>query len=130
MLAAERKQRRDGFKLLALGILFFSVGVLLCVVGNPWMGAIGICFGIMGVAIGAAEIMGGTSLVARMLMIVGCAAFAVTGAIALLAGILAPEAWGWRGGVAGIVAGALGLGFFGPGTAILIYKEYRLRRQR
>ncbi len=129
MRAAERKERREGIKLIALGIAFFLIGVFLCVVGNVWTGVIGIAFGTMAITVGAAKAMGGTSPAARVVMIIGCAAFAATGALALIAGIVAPAAFGWRGGMSGIVAGALCLGFFGPGTLILIYKEYRLRQR-
>ncbi len=131
MLAAERKkERRVGYGLLAVGVLFFALGAFAYAVRDPWVGAAGMAFGFMGMAVGVSKAMGGTSPAGRIALIIGCAAFAITGALALISGIVAPEAWGWRGGGAGIFAGLLTLGFFGPGTIILLYREYRLRRNQ
>ncbi|MEJ5920137.1 MULTISPECIES: hypothetical protein [unclassified Corynebacterium] len=126
-MAVDRGEIREAIKLLAVGAAFVACGVFLLLADNLWMGAMGIAFGFMGLAVGMAKALGGTSQAARIAMIVGCAAFAVTGALAMISGIVAPGVWGWRSGVSGIVVGALLLGFFGPGTCILIYREYRLR---
>lgn len=130
MQVAARKQRREGVKLIAVGVVFLLLGVFLLVVSNFWMGIIGVVFGIMGITTGSAQVMGGTSPAARIMTIIGCAAFALVGAFSLLAGIIAPAVFGWRGGASGIVAGAISLAFFGPGTVVLILREIKMRKRK
>jgi len=125
--AARRKQRRQAIGLVIVGALFAAAGVLLWVVGNPWMGPIGLAFGGMAILTGIVTATGSESPGARIATIVACFLFALTGALALVAGIVAPAVWGWRGGGAGIIAGSLTLAFFGPGTIILIIREVRRR---
>lgn len=129
-LEHRRKERREGILLTIIGGGFLATGVLLWMVGNPWMGAIGVAFGGMGILTGIITATGSQSPAARIAGIVACFLFAVTGALSLVAGIVAPGVWGWRGGGSGIIAGALALGFFGPGTVLLIIKERRRRRAR
>lgn len=124
-----RKERRDGIRLALIGAAFAACGVFLWVVGEAWMGPMGVAFGAMGLIMGIVMASGSTSPAARIATIVACAAFAVAGALSLVGGIVDPGAWGWRGGGTGILAGSLCLAFFGPGTVLLIVKEVRRRRR-
>ena len=126
----KRKERREGILLMLVGVMFAAIGIVLWVVGNPWMGAIGISFGGMGILTGIITLTGTESPFARIAMIVACFLFALTSALMIASGSVASNVWGWRGGVAPIIAGALGFAFFGPGTVILIIKEIRRRRRR
>lgn len=125
--AVRRKERREGIALTIVGSVFAAAGVLLLVIGNPWMGAAGICFGVMGILTGIVTFRG-ESRASVILTIFVCLAFAMTGLLMIISGIVAPGAWGWRGGGAGIVAGALTFTFFGPGTVIFVIKRMRRRR--
>lgn len=129
--SARRKKRREGVLLTLLGVVFAAVGVfLLLVAENPWMGAMGICFGLMGILTGIVEVRARPSLLTDIMLTVACFFFAATGAVMILSGLLAPGAWGWRGGGAGIIGGGLCLAFFGPGTVILVIVTIRRHRAR
>ena len=128
---ARRKKRREAILLTLVGAVFAAAGLfLLFVVNSPWIGAMGICFGLMGVLTGIVEMRAGTSLVTDILLTVACFFFALTGALMILSGVLAPGSWGWRGGGAGIIGGGLALAFFGPGTVILVIVTVRRHRAR
>ncbi|GGD38349.1 hypothetical protein GCM10010915_18960 [Microbacterium faecale] len=129
--SARRKKRREGVLLTLLGVVFAAVGVfLLLVVENPWMGAVSVCFGLMGILTGIVEMRARPSLLTDIMLTVACFFFAATGAVMILSGLLAPGAWGWRGGGAGIIGGGLCLAFFGPGTVILVIVTIRRHRAR
>lgn len=116
---------------MLVGAVFASAGVfLLLVVKNPWMGAMGICFGLMGILTGIVEMRARPSLTTDIMLTVACFLFALMGALMIFSGILAPGAWGWRGGSAGVIGGGLGLAFFGPGTVILVIVTIRRHRAR
>ncbi|MGO1770216.1 MAG: hypothetical protein ACTHZX_09705 [Microbacterium sp.] len=124
-----RKERREGILLAVIGAAFLAAGVLIWVVGSPWMGAMSFAFGVMGLIMGPVIAIGKDTPAGRIGIIVGCFAFAATGALSIATSLLTPEAFGWRGPTAGIIAGVLCLGFFGPGTVLLIVKEIRRRRR-
>lgn len=87
-------------------------------------------FGFMGIAGGIAEALGGNTRAARIALIISSGAFAITGAVALISGLVVPEVWGWRGGGAGIFAGLLALGLGVPATVILTLRELRIQRNQ
>ena len=125
--AVRRKERREGIALTAVGSVFAAAGVLLLVIGNPWMGVAGICFGAMGILTGIVTSRG-ESRASEIPIIFACLAFALTGVFMIISGIVTPAAWGWRGSGAGILAGALTFALFGPGTVILVIKRMQRRR--
>ncbi|HJB63202.1 MAG TPA: hypothetical protein H9769_05810, partial [Candidatus Microbacterium pullistercoris] len=79
----------------------------------------------MGILTGIVEVRARPSLLTDIMLTVACFFFAATGAVMILSGLLAPGAWGWRGGGAGIIGGGLCLAFFGPGTVILVIVTIR-----
>lgn len=126
---SHRKERREGIGLIVIGAAFFALGVFLGAVENPWMGAMSAAFGAMGVIMGIVKVVDKNTPATRIATIVGCFLFAVAGAFMILSSLLTPGAWGWRSPLGGIIGGVLALGFFGPGTVILIIKEIRIRRR-
>lgn len=128
---ARRKKRREAILLTLVGAVFAAAGVfLLLVVRSPWMGVIGVCFGLMCVLAGIVELRGRTTVTTDIMLTVACFLFALVGALMILSGVLAPGSWGWRGGGAGIIGGGLALAFFGPGTVILVIVTIRRHRAR
>ena len=127
-LDSRRAERRTGAGLAIVGAVFLAAGVLLCVIGNPWMGAAALSFGAMCALTSIVHFTGEDAPAARLAAIIASGLFALTGAIMLVSGILAPGVWGWRGGVSAIIAGAICLGFFGLCTVLLIVRERRRRR--
>lgn len=128
---ARRKKRREAILLTLVGAVFVAGGVfLLFVVKSPWMGAMSICFGLMGILAGLVELRGRTTLTTDIMLTASCFFFALTGALMIISGVLSPDSWGWRGGGAGIIGGGLALAFFGPGTVILVIVTVRRHRAR
>ncbi|MGO1265642.1 MAG: hypothetical protein ACTH3U_09360 [Microbacterium gubbeenense] len=128
---ARRKKRREAILLSLVGAVFVAAGVfLLFVVKSPWMGAMSICFGLMGILAGLVELRGRTTLTTDIMLTVSCFLFALTGVLMIVSGVVAPDSWGWRGGRAGIIGGGLALAFFGPGTVILVIVTVRRHRAR
>ena len=121
-----RKERRDSILMIILGVVFAACGVFILFIGNGWMALTSITFG-------AAIVLGGILKRSQAngsegSMIVGiilCLVFTVFSLFMLLSGVLAPAAWGHRGPLAPIIAGGLGLLFFGPGSIVLIIRQVR-----
>jgi len=124
-----RKQRREGILLAVLSGIFLVGGVFLIVVGNPWIGAIGIAFGAMGIVMGIVEAKGITSTARRWSMIVGSALFGLVGALMIVANTVAPGSFGWRAGLSVTIIGAIALVFFGGGSILLLVRELRRGRR-
>jgi len=116
--------------LVILGTAFVAAGVLLFVVADPWMAAVGVCFGAMSVLGGIAMLLGTMTRGAEILTLISGALFGLTGALMLLSGLLAPAAWGWRGGGTAVIAGSITLVFFGGGTLLYVFVRMRRRRAR
>lgn len=123
-----RKERSEGIKLTLIGIIFTALGIFLLIIGGTWMGAMGLCFGLMGVLTGISKAATLKASTNEVLMIIACILFAATGALMILSGVLAPGEWGWRGGLSAVIAGSLGLAFFGAGAVLLIIRRIRRRR--
>jgi MFS family permease len=123
-----RKERKEGVKLLLLGIAFVALGVFVLAIGGLWLGLVGICFGLMGVLTGTSQAATLKASTNEALLIAACVMFAACGALMILSGVLAPEQWGWRGGLSAVIAGSLCLAFFGPGAVLLIIRRIRRRR--
>lgn len=124
-----RKERREGILLAICGAAFVGAGVLLCVIGRGWLGGCSIAFGAASAILGFVQASGSHGRRERVAIILGCLAYALAGLFALLAAVVSPESWGWRGSGAGIVVGVLFLGFFGPGAVLLAVKEVRRGRR-
>ena len=130
VLAARRKERRDGIWLAVIGVLFAAGGVLLIVIGGMWLGLVGICFGMMSVVSSIIMISGNEGPLSDILLIIVSLLFTAVGAFMIISGVLTPEMWGWRSGLSGIIGGALCVAFFGPGTIALIIRARRRRALR
>lgn len=123
-----RRQRRDGILLLLAGPAFGACAAFIWfVVGSPWFGMAGIAFSVALVAGGALTLTedGPDSFARRAVGILGCLAFAATGALMIVTSLLDPDSFGWRGGGAGLIAGVLAVGFFGTGAILLVVREIR-----
>ncbi|MCW4460053.1 hypothetical protein [Microbacterium sp. MPKO10] len=122
-----RKQHRRGILLIITGAIFTLVGALICMIGSPWFGAAILFFG-------ASVIVGGLMTLQKFstqtnftLGLVGCVLFVAMSALMLVSGLVDPDAWGWRGGVAGVIVGVLGLCFSVPAAIVLMVRKSRQR---
>ncbi|WP_374928995.1 hypothetical protein [Kytococcus sedentarius] len=118
--------RGDAVKLVLIGLVFTAVGVLLTVVGDPVVGVMGICFGLMAVITGIALRLGTDSTAGRWLLITGSLLFAAAGAVMVATHFMEGAPMGWRQPAA-LPVGLLTVGFFGIGGLLLLWRELRRR---
>lgn len=127
----KRKERRNATIMVIIGVLFAAVGVFMLFAGSAWIALTGIIFGLTTIFGGVlVRSQADGSLGSTMIAIIACLLFVIFSVLMIVTALLAPESFGFRGQLIPMIAGGLGVMFFGPGLIVLIVKHARKRRSQ
>src|SRR5699024_1089547 len=125
----KRKERRKAIAMVIIGVLFTASGVFIWVTGSMWLALTSIAFGlavILGGVLGWSQADG-----SLMVALIACVLFVILSALLIINAVVSPEDFqGHRSPIYALIAGTLGLAFFGPGLIVLIVKLVRKSSSR
>lgn len=126
----KRKERRKAIAMVIIGVLFTASGVFIWVTGSMWLALTSIAFGlavILGGVLGWSQADGSDG--SLMVALIACVLFVILSALLIINAVVSPEDFqGHRSPIYALIAGTLGLAFFGPGLIVLIIKLIRKSR--
>lgn len=116
--------------MVIIGVLFTASGVFIWVTGSMWLALTSIAFGlavILGGVLGWSQADGSDG--SLMVAMIACVLFVILSALLIINAVVSPEDFqGHRSPIYALIAGTLGLAFFGPGLIVLIIKLIRKSR--
>src|SRR5699024_5499996 len=125
----KRKDRRKAIAMCIIGVLFTASGVFIWVTGSMWLALTSIAFGlavILGGVLGWSQADG-----SLMVALIACVLFVILSALLIINAVVSLEDFqGHRSPIYALIAGTLGLAFFGPGLIVLIVKLVRKSSSR
>lgn len=128
----KRKERRKAIAMVIIGVLFTASGVFIWVTGSMWLALTSIAFGlavILGGVLGWSQADGSDG--SLMVALIACVLFVILSALLIINAVVSPEDFhGHRSPIYALIAGTLGLAFFGPGLIVLIVKLVRKSSSR
>jgi len=128
----KRKERRKAIAMVIIGVLFTASGVFIWVTGSMWLALTSIAFGlavILGGVLGWSQADGSDG--SLMVALIACVLFVILSALLITNAVVSPEDFqGHRSPIYALIAGTLGLAFFGPGLIVLIVKLVRKSSSR
>lgn len=128
----KRKERRKAIAMFIIGVLFTASGVFIWVTGSMWLALTSIAFGlavILGGVLGWSQADGSDG--SLMVALIACVLFVILSALMIINAVVSPQDFqGHRSPIYALIAGTLGLAFFGPGLIVLIVKLVRKSSSR
>ncbi|WP_156832099.1 hypothetical protein [Yaniella halotolerans] len=119
-----RTERRRSTAMFIIGTLFTITGVFIWFTDSLWLGLTSIVFGlavVLGGVLSWSQAHGSDG--SLKVAVIGCLLFVVLSALMIIGAVVSPEDFdGQRGPLYAVIAGSLGLAFFGPGLIVLIVK--------
>ena len=128
----KRKERRKAIAMFIIGVLFTASGVFIWFTDTMWLALTSIAFGltvILGGVLGWSHADGSDG--SLMVALIACVLFVILSALLIINAVVSPEDFqGHRSPIYALIAGTLGLAFFGPGLIVLIVKLVRKSSSR